>query len=206
MVKDSIKKSIESVFGQKALCHALFYENEGGLRFELSEGNSYTEMFFQAYTKASKILAAVFDEQEDVHACLGFYSGETLLSSLSVFRGIQDCQISIPKSECEIWQCIDTKEELLRTYIAFPVQKGYISKLLWSALAADLGIKPSANCDVYLFSIKQGVLAHPYDDRGMDLIGSNRVLLQSLFNKYRHYLLEYDMAVMEKHYGNNNKC
>ena len=174
MVRPSIKESIESVFGQKALDHALFYENEGSLRFELSEGGSYAEMFIQAYTKASEILGAVFEEQKDAHACLGFYGEKTLLSNLSVFRDIRDCQITIPKSECEIWQGIEPEEELLRTYIAFPVQKDDIPKLLWSALAADLGVKPRANCDVYLFSIKQEVLVHPYDDRGMDVIGSNK--------------------------------
>lgn len=205
MVRDSIKQSIERVFGKRALDNALFYEYEGSLRFELSEGGTYAEMFFQAYAKASEILDAVFEEQEELHACLGFYGEKTLLGSLSVFRGIQDCQISIPKSECEIWQGIEPEEELLRTYIAFPVQKGDIPKLLWSALAADLGVRPRANCDVYLFSIKQGILAHPYDDRGMDVIGPNKALLRGLFNKYRHYLLEYDMAEMERQYGNANK-
>lgn len=205
MARDSIKHSIETVFGKKAIDHALFYENEGSLRFELSEGGSYAEMFFQAYAKASEILGAVFEEQEEVQACLGFYGEKTLLGSLSVFRGIRDCQISIPKSECEIWQGIESEEELLRTYVAFPVQKGDLPKLLWSALAIDLGVQPRANCDVYLFSIKQEILVHPYDDRGMDVIGPNKAVLQGLFNKYRHYLLEYDMEVMEMQYGNANK-
>jgi hypothetical protein len=205
MVKNSIRQSIESVFGKNVLDHALFYENEGSLRFELSEGGSYAEMFFQAYVKASELLGAVFEEQEEVHACIGFYGEKKLLGSLSVFRGIRECQITIPKSECEIWQGIEPKEELLRTYIVFPVQKGDLPKLLWSALASDLGVRPRANCDVYLFSIKQGILVHPYDDRGMDVIGPNKAFLQSLFNKYKHYLLEYDMAVMERQYGIANK-
>lgn len=205
MVRNSIRHSIERVFGKKALTHALFYENEGSLRFELSEGGSYAEMFIKAYAKASEILGTVFEEHQGVYAGIGFYGKKTLLGNVSVFRGIRDCQISIPKSECEIWQEVEPGEELLRTYIAFPIHKGDLPKLLWSALASDLGVRPRANCDVYLFSIKQSILVHPYDDRGMDVIGPNKALLQRLFNKYKHYLLEYDMTVMERQYGNTNE-
>jgi len=43
-------------------------------------------------------------------------------------------------------------------------------------------------------------LAHPYDDRGMDIIGNNKQRLQELYRKYNKYLLKCNVDEMKKHY------
>ena len=50
----SIREKIEKEFGERALDHGLYIKHKEGLRFELSEGNSYIEMFMSAYKKAEK--------------------------------------------------------------------------------------------------------------------------------------------------------
>ena len=45
-------------------------------------------------------------------------------------------------------------------------------------------------------SLPQQVLIHPYDDRGMDVVGSNRPLLARLYANYGSYLLDYDRKIM----------
>jgi len=196
-----MKDTIESTFGTEALEHALFYEHEGSLRFELSEGGSFVDMFIQAFNKSTEIVNFLFSATEQISVCLAFYGSKSLLGSLSVFRDLVDCQIEIPKKNCQIWQKQYPECEL-RTFIAFSTDKKELPKFLWSALASDMGVKPRVNCSIYLFSNDLDILVHPYDDRGMDVIGSNKKLLKKLYTEFNHYLLEYDIEEMDKKYAN----
>ena len=196
-----MKDTIESTFGTKALEHALFYEHEGSLRFELSEGGSFVEMFIQAFNKATEVINSVFSETVDISVCLAFYGNKTLLGNLSVFKSLVDCQIEVPKEDCQIWQKQYPEGEL-RTFIAFSTTKKELSKFIWSALACDMGVKPRVNCNIYLYSNELGILVHPYDDRGMDILGPNKKLLEKLYSTFHHYLLEYDIEEMDKTYAN----
>jgi hypothetical protein len=74
-----------------------------------------------------------------------------------------------------------------------------LPNLLWCALASDFGsIKPNPGCSYYLFNLQEGLLAFPYDDRGMDVVGPNRDLLTMLYRKYGTYLLDYDRPAMQR--------
>ena len=55
--------------------------------------------------------------------------------------------------------------------------------------------------DIYLLSPEIGILAHPYDDRGMDLIGPNTTRLKEIFDTYYSWLLSYDLDAMNQSYG-----
>ncbi len=57
-------------------------------------------------------------------------------------------------------------------------------------------IQPNPSCDVYLFNRNNNVLAFPYDDRGMDVVGSNRELLFALYEKHQLSLLACDHSEM----------
>ncbi len=195
------REKIESVFGIKSLDHALFYNHKGSLRFELSEGGSYINMFTKAFNKASNILEAAICGSNRVIICLAFYGENTLLSSLSVFKSIKDCQISIPKSESEIWQKECPSEECMRTFIAFPIKADEVHKFLWGALAGELGIRPRLKCDAYLIDLEKNILLHPYDDRGMDIIGPNKAFLKELFISFNENLLDYDIKEMNEYFN-----
>ncbi|MGB1009832.1 MAG: DUF3885 domain-containing protein [Thiolinea sp.] len=203
MMNKSIQPTIRSIFGEEAFEHGLFYVHDESLRFELSGGGeSYIESFQQAYTKALLILETTFRRSPDLRACISFYGGKTLVSNLSVFKGLSACEIGIPKNYCEAWRtAVEDEEDYYRHFITFPANRSLMRRLVWSATARDLGVRPSASCDVYLYSIKSEILAHPYDDRGMDIIGRNKALKQQLYQQYHDDLLRYDLAEMERHYG-----
>ncbi|MDJ0535756.1 MAG: DUF3885 domain-containing protein [Xenococcaceae cyanobacterium MO_207.B15] len=42
--------------------------------------------------------------------------------------------------------------------------------ILWAICSKDLGIQPSAKIDCYFIDFKKQIIAHPYDDRGMDIV------------------------------------
>ena len=194
----SIKTKIESTFGEKALDHALFYNHQAGLRFELSEGKTYIEMFISAYKKAEKILKSAFEGSEKIVICLAYYGEDTILENLSSLKGLEDCQIKINNPES--WEKYDSENESQRIYIAFTSSKAKIKNVLWGVLATELGITPQIGCTAYFIDFKNKIIASPYDDRGMDIIGSNKQRLQFLYRKHQKYLLKHDINEMQKYY------
>lgn len=195
----SIRKKIEDEFGENALNYALFFKYETALRFELSEGKSYIEMFVSAYKKAEKILESAFQGSEKITVCLAYYGEATILDNLSSLKGIEDCQITI--EDYESWEKHDSENESQRVFVAFEINKEELTKILWGVLATELGITPQIGCDPYFIDFKNKILANPYDDRGMDIIGENKQLLQELYNKYHEYLLKCNIDDMKKHYN-----
>lgn len=190
-----MRERIKEKFGDKALDFALFYNYKTGLRFELSSSSSYIEMFLQAYNRAKSLIDFVFQDTDKVYVCLSFDGVGGYLAHLSIFRALKDCQIKIPK-EHFAWQKnyeqYDEEYILTRTFICFDLVKTEIPKFLWGTLANELGIHPRSQCALYLFDFETNILVHPYDDRGMDIIGSNRELLKRTYEEFKEWLPDGD--------------
>lgn len=199
-----MQELIVAEFGDKALDRALFYNYDGGLRFELSHGSSYIEMFLNAYHRSKAIFDYAFQDVETVSICLTFCGSGSFLANLSVFRSLKECQINIPKNH-SYWQksYSDSPAEpaIYRNFICFDINKSEISKFLWGTLANEIGIRPCSNCGLYIFDLKKSILLHPYDDRGMDIIGSNKNRLKQLHDNFNEWLLDYDRKKMMGYFG-----
>ena len=194
-------------FGKNAFEHGLFSLHEQSLRFDLSVEGSFVELFNQALSKGIEILDNVFGKKNDLYACVSFYGGKGLLANLSIFKQLKSLDIELNKSSCEIWQeqysqeeNDDLEENYFRTFIIFPIGRTEMLSLLWSAVSSDFNISPKVSAHIYFFSSKLQILAHPYDDRGMDIIGSNHDLKQILFDSFNSYLLDYDREIMNKNF------
>jgi hypothetical protein len=192
------------VFGEKALEHGLFYLHSHSLRVELSGERPYIKMFLRAFERSKAIIGFGLGDLQTVTVCLSFYGSSPLVGNLSIFRNLCKCGITIPKT-AEIWQnqekhVHDEEWDLIRTFICFDIKFGQIDLFLWGTLANELGIKPRSNCSLYLFDLDRQILFHPYDDRGMDIIGSNKALLEQIYTKFNQWLLDYDRAIMDKYF------
>ncbi len=198
-----MQEQIREQFGEQALDFALFYNHRGSLRFELSGNFSKIEQFLRAYNRAKSLINFIFRETDTVVICLAFWGSKRYLAHLSIFRSLKKCEIKIPKKHWT-WQKkyqeedeLYNKEYLLtRTFICFNLVKSEIPKFLWGTLANELGISPQSKCDLYLFDFETDILVHPYDDRGMDIIGSNRNLLKRTYDEFNEWLLECDRQQM----------
>lgn len=196
-----MREKVKSIFGEGAFSHGMFYVYEGALRLELSVSGSPVDMFTCAWKKADEVCRYLFAKDKPIGVCLSFYGKESLLSTLSFFRSLDDCCVKIPKdSEC--WREPDPEDDgFYRHYILFLAPYGALNTLLWGALAQDLGIRPRICGDVYLFDLDEAVLVHPYDDRGMDIISPDTSRLGEVYRKYNDYLLDYNREIMDKFYG-----
>ncbi len=208
---NSYQSKILQVFGDKVFEGGIFYLYPNSLRVELSGSHPYIKMFLRAYERSKAILDFGLGDLQTIGVCLIFYGSGSLVRNLSVFRSLRSCGITIPKS-AEIWQhreghVFDEDWDLIKTFICFDIDYGDIELFLWGLLANELGIRPRSRCRLYLFDLDRQILFHPYDDRGMDIIGNNRVLLGHIYTKFNDWLLDYDRQIMDKSfqdYGNSN--
>ncbi|MEW5927149.1 MAG: DUF3885 domain-containing protein [Gemmatimonadota bacterium] len=190
-------EALYGVFGESAFEPGLFYANEPALRFELSRGGTRVEQFTQAYDRAREIARYVFRDSASLAVVLAWWGEGPPVRHLDVFRSLRACgaRMRRPRS-CWTRAWEDEFGLEPRTFAAFRADASALGGLLWGPLAADLGIRPRQEARVYLADPERGVLLHPYDDRGMDVIGPNRALLADLFARFHDYLLEYDLERM----------
>lgn len=192
-----MKNKIISTFGEKIFLRPLFYQYTGGLRFELSEGGTMLEQFLRALEKANEICQYIFNDNQSIIVCLRTIQHSNIFAYREILRELVLAGIHIPKS-FEYWLENDTDNEIIWLYVAFEMPVNLLKNLLWCALATDFGsIRPNPHCWVYLFDCEKQIAVFPYDDRGMDVVGNNKKQLTKLYQKFNHYLLDYDRATMK---------
>lgn len=185
--------------------HALFYKFPGGLRFALSNGGSPLEQVLTALEKASVICSDAFSNQSSILVHLQKYAPSSRFQLRHTLRELALAGLTIPACR-QVWlervtseEPDDDGNEEIWINLAFAVPKSKLKNLLWCALVADFGaLHPNPQCLVYLINPEQEMLVHPYDDRGMDVIGKQHAALQNLFNTYKAWLLEHDIETMKQ--------
>ncbi len=200
----SLRDQIKVQFLGKAFERPLFYKYPNGLRFELSEGGSVLEQFLTALRKASQICSHIFTDQ--ITVCLQVYAwNDNHFAYRTILHDLKAAGIYIPK-EREIWlEPQEDELEPMRLSIAFKAPKELLQNLLWCSVARDFSsIRPNPGCNVYLFNFTSKLMVWAYDDRGMDVVGSNHHALKALYTQFSSYLLEYDRAAMEMTFAFND--
>jgi len=203
----SLRDKIWQIFGPTIFNRPLFYSYPGGLRFELSEGGSATEQLRVALRKSKVICKDIFVDDHPIAACLRIYSDNNRFLHRRSILALKHAGINIP-AERWLWSeerdkddWCDESEPDYWLYLAFEASAGSLDALLTCALVKDLDLGTYPYCDLYLFNLRKGIVAFPYDDRGMDVVGPNTVALRNLYNAHHKYLLNYDRAIMEKTFG-----
>lgn len=196
-----MKEEVLRIFGDDAFSSALFYQYSGALRFELSVEGSHFDLFLQAMQRGETILDDVFGDAVDMHVCVSVFCRGAMTDGRRVLRALSACGLMLPRTR-EIWTTIyehsDEDDEVWhQAYACFPIEKEDIRRVLWAAVSRDLGIQPTLEASLYLYSPALGILAHPYDDRGMDLIGPNAELLKAMYGRYYDWLPDHDRKAMD---------
>lgn len=185
--------------------HALFYNFPGGLRFELSEGGGPLDQVLTALRKALVICADVFAQEASIHIHLQKYYPSSRFQLRHTLRELELAGLSIPRCR-EIWaEQVPSGEQdagdgaEFWINLAFELPKAKLQNLLWCAFTSDFPqLHPNPRCLVYLISPEQGIIVHPYDDRGMDVVGGKRAPLRKLYHEHKRWLLDYDIETMDR--------
>jgi hypothetical protein len=201
----NFRKEIQEIVGN-TYRDALFYNFPGGLRFELSEGDggSPLDQVLVALRKATIICDDVFAGDELILLHLQAFAPPSRFRLRAKIRELRLAGIFIPKvreawlekDEDEGW---DDNDDRYWINCAFEVPASKLQNLLWCAFTTDFRpLRPNPNCRVYLLNTNKGIVVHPYDDRGMDIISQSTSALAGLYERHNDLLLDYDMEAMRK--------
>jgi hypothetical protein len=184
--------------------YALFYNFPGGLRFELSDSGSPLDQALTALRRATVICDDVFDGEERILVHLEAFAPASRFGLRKMLRELRIAGLAVPKAR-DVWleaddQPDDANESVYWVSCAFEVSTAKLQNLLWCAVAADFGssLRPNPQCRVYLFNANKGIVVHPYDDRGMDVISRRTSALARLYERHNDLLLDYDIEAMRQ--------
>lgn len=200
----NVQREIQKIIGN-TYRDALFYNFPGGLRFELSEGGSPLDQVLLALRKATVICNEVFSGEEWILLHLQAFAPVSRFRLRTKLRELQLAGILIPRVR-DVWmekaednETEDDDDDGHWISCAFEVPVAKLQNLLWCAFTADFGpLHPNPNCRVYLINTNKGILVHPYDDRGMDVISQSTSTLAELYERHYDLLLDYDIEVMRE--------
>jgi Domain of unknown function (DUF3885) len=194
------RESLHAALGPNAFALPLFYANEPALRFELSVGGALLDQFEQAWDRAREIVDATLAGAETLVAVVSTFAGDRPTRARALFRSLRDCGVRMQRPRAWWTEPHDdpwSEEDEDRLFVAFACGREAVHRLLWGALAVDLGVRPRLEGQLYLADPARGIVLHPYDDRGMDVASANGALLAEMYVRFGAYLLDYDRARMD---------
>ena len=189
----------------------LFYKHRFALRFELGQGEFWMDRVATAKSRATTIAEAAFDEAEDLRLVVVRYlhgkaptgkERRSFTKALDIYElppATAFETLSVPPS-------IDASthnEQQLHVWLGVTeLSRNHIDRVLWASVVGDYGFLPRPPASRhYILSLSNGLVLHPYDDRGMDVVASTRSPLQSLYGNFGDWLLDYDKPRMNEVFG-----
>lgn len=147
------------------------------MRFELNSGGGYVEMFTSSYDRVRILVKEAFNESHNIYGLIKF---DIEVSSdryqAQQIQDLEECGFTLPSNyifEEKIKEHEHDSEYILKEVdYLFPIEidDTNCQALLWAVCAMDLGIQPKAAIRAYFIDFERKLVAHPYDDRGMDIV------------------------------------
>lgn len=185
----TLLQSIQQTFGPDALEPPLFYRHSPALRFELAGGETRVAQFLQAINRARAILEAAFAGAQHVTLVLIVFGDE---STEELWQPLREslCAVGLSAPAQPPEHCRLPFDETKQVQFALELPVSNIPEVLWSLFLPELAAR------VNFAAPELGLLACPYDDRGMDITGPNTERLARLYHQFNAWLLDYDRARM----------
>lgn len=193
------REALHAVFGAQAFALGLFYANEPALRFELSREGHWIDLFEQAWDRARPIADHALGDASELVVVLSSLVGDSPSQNRALFRALRACGVRMGRRRAwwtEPFQDDWMEQPETRFFAAFACGREALHRLLWGALATDLSVRPRLTGYLFIADPARGIVVHPYDDRGMDVIGPRGALLD-LYHRFNDDLLEYDRPRMD---------
>ena len=70
-------------------------------------------------------------------------------------------------------------------------------QIILSDFTSQGGGNSQFESSVFLFDTDQNILFHLYDDRGLDLVAKEKSTLYPFYEKYKHWIMDYDKKQIE---------
>lgn len=193
------REALNAAFGAQAFALGLFYAHEPALRLELSGEGHEVVRFEQAWDRARQIADHALGDARELVVLLTTFQGNSPLENGALFRSLRRCGVRMGRRRA--WWVEPYQDEWMdqpdpRFFAAFACGREVLHRLLWGALARELGVRPRLAGDLFIADPARGIVLHPYDDRGLDVIGPRGALLE-LYHRFNDRLMDGDRARMD---------
>jgi hypothetical protein len=210
MLSDSFNEVICRA-GIPNINHPIFYNSPIGIRFEIggdepvyiNDSSDSEEVMNPKYVsealKRAKALYLDFPHQPDILR-IDTYPDEERDQQEGTLKKLFDLGLSRPQEQKLIyvqWEDYGDTVKQLQSYwkIAEPFRPEI---LLQEIIKADIGGISGLVSNVYFVNSVDSVLFHLYDDRGADLVASDKELLRPIFEKFNDWIMDYDREQIKR--------
>lgn len=202
-------KRIKDVFGWEGFPDALFYKAEYALRFELGcELPEGPVRFLRAIDRARALSEATFSSSSKLTIVASYCDGERRTSRAAAsfkklaemgFRAPFDVFDRVAMNDREYREAFGSDLYCYWHSADVANEQSQLSILLWACIAAEGHVAPKVRWlkDIHIVDFERGVAAHVYDERGMDIIATNKDEIQRLYHQFNDWLFDYDRAKMD---------
>lgn len=178
----------------------LFYNWELGLRFDLQNKSTNpintdnSNHFNEVYHRAKCLFESCFKHNDTIYLVVFRYKWrkQRIKRSNYIFKLIEsDSQIE--KGFSKVVNRYEPNEKWNRLVIKVNVKDLDIENLIVGLCNTDFpNMQPCISEEVHLINIDKKLVFHIYDDRGLDILATNKKTLNELYNKFDKWILEYD--------------
>ena len=194
-------EKIRQTFGIETFPLGIFYEFEFALRFELGGEqfgvNQPIRRFLKAHERASSIANTAFADPTDVVAFIESWGSSE--GPESDFSRLKLVLPEVRRNNFEEHRRYEENEEYPEFWHVAPISDAWQTReLLWLDIAAEMAIQPASdNHNTWLVDFEQKIILNAYDDRGLDIISTEKATLQPIYDKFGDWLLGYDREKMD---------
>lgn len=183
----------------------LFYNWNCGLRFDLQNGGETNtdEYFEEVVRRASTIFQAAFDASDTIFLVfIDFrYKRRKIRLSNFLFKQITDLKKSEVKFHKEYghYMYID-KISVANVAVIKSAIERINCKNIFTAISRLLLDKYGwlTSKEIYFLNIDKKLIFHMYDDRGLDIIATDKETLRPIYIKQNDLILDYDRERIDK--------
>ncbi len=215
--KQEYRQFLSDNFKELKLAKPLFYSPNFGLRFDLQVGETDTEEYFQEVIKrASIIFQTAFDNSDNMFLVFMDYKYRRRKIRFSNFTfkqiyNLKKTEISYSK-EFRLYYP-DDKFDIRNIAIIKLIASRINHKNILTAIGnSDFGSRQPkldnndflSSKEIYFVNIDKKLIFHMYDDRGLDIIGTDLETIKPIYMKHKQWILDYDKEKIEKQFEEKN--
>ncbi|QHT67825.1 DUF3885 domain-containing protein [Rhodocytophaga rosea] len=216
-LKQEYRQFLADNFRGLIIREPLFYNGSYGLRFDLQVGKTNTDQYFTEVVKrASVLFEAIFDSSDNVFFILLDFKWKrrkirTSNYSFKQIKGVNKSQITFFKVK-HLYEPTDRFDLRNMAIIKTTANKISYRNILMAIAHSDFPRRQPrldnrgilTDKELYFLNIDKQLIFHMYDDRGLDIIASDRNTLQPIYEQFNDWLLDYDRERMDTIFKNNS--
>jgi len=217
-MKRVLDSFLQDQFDGMELAPGLFYDWKNSLRFAISDSSidhNKSQFFEHALKRAVSIFNQIFEDQDEILVVSDVYAETSNIflqrRPLNIYRKYVKFRQVLYKLHHYLMPIsleeADEEQLSVKHRFILPCRKADLrySQLLKAILYEDF-IQPNTilknhlevGYDVYIINNSKKVIFHLYDDRGCDVLASDKIQLKALYDEFNPWILEYDREQMDR--------